>query len=90
MKLEINNFSKIKKADIQINGITVICGDNNTGKSTVGKILFSIFDSKSFPVIYVSHNGRTNHFFIHRTNKEHHNTIIFVLCFSRLEIKSTL
>lgn len=45
MKLEINNFSKIKKADIQINGITVICGDNNTGKSTVGKILFSIFDS---------------------------------------------
>ncbi|ASJ22233.1 hypothetical protein BHAMNSH16_11535 [Brachyspira hampsonii] len=45
MKLTINNFSKIKKADVNLKGITVICGENNTGKTTVGKILFSIFDS---------------------------------------------
>lgn len=47
MKLSINNFAKIKKADIIIDGITVIAGENNTGKSTVGKILFSLFNSLS-------------------------------------------
>lgn len=45
MKLSIENIGKIKKADIELNGITVICGDNNTGKSTVGKVLFCIFNA---------------------------------------------
>ena len=45
MKLHIENFAKIANADIEINGITVIAGENNTGKSTVGKILYSLFDS---------------------------------------------
>ena len=47
MKLSIKNFAKIKNADITIDGITVIAGENNTGKSTVGKILFSLFNSLS-------------------------------------------
>lgn len=47
MKLEINNFAKIKHADIIVDGITVIAGENNTGKSTVGKILFSLFNAVS-------------------------------------------
>ena len=47
MKLKINNFAKIKEADVIIDGITVIAGENNTGKSTVGKILFSLFNSLS-------------------------------------------
>ena len=33
MKLHIENFAKIANADIEINGITVIAGENNTGKS---------------------------------------------------------
>ncbi|MBR3602495.1 MAG: ATP-binding protein [Lachnospiraceae bacterium] len=45
MRQNINNFAKIEKADIIIDGITVIAGENNTGKSTIGKILFSIFNS---------------------------------------------
>lgn len=45
MRIEIENFAKIKSANIEINGITVIAGENNTGKSTVGKVLYSIFDS---------------------------------------------
>ena len=44
MKLNIENFAKIKNADIVVDGITVIAGENNTGKSTVGKILFSLFN----------------------------------------------
>ena len=47
MKLNIKNFAKIKNADILIDGITVIAGENNTGKSTVGKILFSLYNSIS-------------------------------------------
>lgn len=45
MKLQVSNFAKIERADINIDGITVICGNNDTAKSTIGKILFSIFDS---------------------------------------------
>lgn len=47
MKLRIKNFAKIEDADINIDGITVIAGENNTGKSTVGKIFFSLFNSLS-------------------------------------------
>ena len=47
MKLNIRNFAKINEADIVIDGITVIAGENNTGKSTVGKILFSLFNALS-------------------------------------------
>lgn len=47
MRLGIKNFAKIKNADIIIDGITVIAGENNTGKSTIGKILFSLFNSLS-------------------------------------------
>ena len=45
MNLKISNLAKIKNADIKIDGITVIAGENNTGKSTVGKVLFSLFNS---------------------------------------------
>lgn len=44
MKLHVENFLKIAKADLEFKGLTVIVGDNNTGKSTVGKLLFSLFD----------------------------------------------
>lgn len=45
MKLDISHFARIKKASIKLDGITVIAGENNTGKSTVGKILFGMFHS---------------------------------------------
>lgn len=43
MELHIRNIAKIEKADIEINGITVIAGENNTGKSTVGKVLYCLY-----------------------------------------------
>ena len=43
MKLELENVGKISLANIELNGITVIAGENNTGKSTIGKMLFCIF-----------------------------------------------
>lgn len=45
MKLHIENLQKIEKADIDIEGITVIAGSNNSGKSTVGKVLYALFDT---------------------------------------------
>ncbi len=45
MKLTLNNIGSISSAEIQVDGITVIAGKNNAGKSTVGKTLYSVFNS---------------------------------------------
>lgn len=42
MNLKLHNILKIEHADIEIGGLTVLTGKNDSGKSTVGKILFSI------------------------------------------------
>lgn len=42
MKLSLRNVGMINKADIEIGGLTIIAGKNNCGKSTVGKLLFSL------------------------------------------------
>ena len=46
MKLELENVGKISLANIELNGITVIAGENNTGKSTVGRALFAMFNCR--------------------------------------------
>lgn len=43
MKLVLKNIGKIESAAVDINGITVIAGENDTGKSTVGRTLFAMF-----------------------------------------------
>ena len=45
MKLFLKNIGKIGEAKINIDGITVIAGENNSGKSTIGKSLYAIFSS---------------------------------------------
>lgn len=45
MKLTLKNIGKIGTASVEINGITVIAGENNTGKSTVSRALFAVFNS---------------------------------------------
>lgn len=42
MELKIENIGVVKEAIININGLTVICGENDTGKSTIGKTLFAL------------------------------------------------
>ena len=37
-------YRKIEEAFIEMNGITVIAGENDTGKSTVGRALFAVFN----------------------------------------------
>ena len=43
MTLEFENVGKVRHAKIDLDGLTVIVGDNNSGKSTVGKVLASLF-----------------------------------------------
>jgi len=40
MNLKLKNIGIVKNADINIDGLTVIAGENDTGKSTVGKALY--------------------------------------------------
>lgn len=47
MKIKLSNIGKISQADINIKGITVIAGLNNTGKSTIGKTLYCVFNTLS-------------------------------------------
>mgnify|MGYP004447481591 FL=1 len=44
MKIELENIGLVEKAEIAIDGISVIAGENGSGKSTIGKALFSTFN----------------------------------------------
>ncbi|MEI0510702.1 AAA family ATPase [Brachyspira intermedia] len=77
MKLKIFNFAKIEESDIKIDGITVICGDNDTGKSTIGKILFSIFNYDNFKKVRIRNDFRRKLYqslirYIFKNEIEHH------------------
>ena len=45
MRLIIENIGNVGQAEIEIKGITVIAGQNGTGKSTISRSLFSIFSA---------------------------------------------
>lgn len=45
MNLALQNVGKVKSAELLLNGITVLVGDNNAGKSTMGKSLYAAFNS---------------------------------------------
>jgi len=45
MELQLKNIGMIKEANVNIDGLTVIAGENDTGKSTVGKALFMVLKS---------------------------------------------
>lgn len=47
MQLIIDKIGKIEHAELNINGLTVIAGKNDTGKSTVGKVLYALIKSLS-------------------------------------------
>ena len=47
MELQLKNIGMIKEANVKIDGLTVIAGENDTGKSTVGKLLFSLIKASN-------------------------------------------
>ena len=47
MRFQLMNIGILEKADIDIDGITIIAGENNVGKSTVGKALYAFLHDMS-------------------------------------------
>lgn len=47
MKIELNNIGIIKNSSMSLEGLTIITGKNNSGKTTVGKALYSLLDAVS-------------------------------------------
>lgn len=62
MKIEIKNIGKVSKADVELEGITVIAGKNDTGKSTVGKALYAMIDFLYGYKQYVENDTRNTMF----------------------------
>jgi DNA repair ATPase RecN len=46
MKFNIQNVGIIKQAEIKFDGLTVIAGENDTGKTTLGKYMTLLFSSR--------------------------------------------
>lgn len=42
MELKLKYVNRIQSADIKLNGLTVLVGANNSGKSTIGRTLYSL------------------------------------------------
>lgn len=47
MNLKLKNIGIVKQANVRLDGLTVIAGENDTGKSTVGKLMFAIVKAVS-------------------------------------------
>ena len=45
MQIRLKNIGIIKDSVIALDGLTIITGKNNSGKTTVGKTLYSLFDA---------------------------------------------
>lgn len=72
MRIQLENIAKINNANIEINGITVIAGANNTGKSTIGKALFSLFNGL-FNIEHKINNDK-----ISAVTRHLHNAVDFI------------
>ena len=56
MRIYCKNIGMIEEAKINLSGLTVIAGENDTGKSTLGKLLFAIiksFDTSDVEEIFI-------------------------------------
>lgn len=47
MELFLDNIGIIKNSTVKVDGLTVITGKNNSGKTTVGKVLYSLIRANS-------------------------------------------
>ena len=61
MNLIFENIGDIKKASINFKKLTVISGENDVGKSTVGKLMFAIVQScNTYNEVYQKEHPRSN------------------------------
>ena len=53
MKLVLKNIGMLKDATVTLQPLSVIAGENDNGKSTVGKIMFCIVKAINRYIIYI-------------------------------------
>ncbi len=58
MEIQLKNIGMIKEANVKLDGLTVIAGENDTGKSTVGKFLFSIIKANNISIMDNRYNPK--------------------------------
>ena len=56
MNIKLTNIGKLTSANISIDAMTVIAGENNTGKSTIGRALYLYLDSLKDIDVYVQND----------------------------------
>lgn len=93
MQIQIKNIGKIKHAELCIPSIAVIAGENNTGKSTISKSIYSFFHGtkdleeahlhEQFESVSPEYDRLKNYFFHKQTTFEEE---LFIAHFERLEI----
>ncbi len=59
MRLKLENIGIIEEADIRLDGLTVIAGENDSGKSTVGKVLYSLIKTLQYANKYIGADGKS-------------------------------
>ena len=42
MQIKLRNIGMLEKAELNLNSLTLIAGENDNGKSTIGKVIFCI------------------------------------------------
>ena len=45
MKLNVENFGKIKSACVELNGFTILVGDNNSGKTYLMQLIYGVINA---------------------------------------------
>lgn len=45
MKLNVENFGKIKSASVELNGYSIFVGDNNSGKTYLMQLIYGVIDA---------------------------------------------
>ncbi len=61
MELKIENAAMIAEANVKIDGLTIIAGENDTGKSTIGKVLFCAIKSSAMSDGRFFYNNRNKY-----------------------------
>ena len=77
MLFRVKNLGLIDEAEIKLDGITVITGENNVGKSTIGKMLYCVNNVFMRDSVTEARINRINDFIYRVFDKEMHSNKIY-------------
>ncbi len=87
MELQLRNIGMIKEANVKIDGLTVIAGENDAGKSTVGKVLFSLIKADMISLLKIKRKQAEN---LLKNRKKNFDTQISLNFKNQISINGTI